>query len=100
VEEDVTEPWDAHADVNRAKDVLAKFKEMEEGFVPLPPKAWKCKSCEFARDSLFKSKQNSEKFKIQYTTPFQGDLPGGRRLQGHAKVSGCFGSCTWPAIVL
>jgi len=49
VEEDVTEPWDADADVNRAKDVLAKFKEMEEGFVPLPPKAWKCKSCEFAK---------------------------------------------------
>jgi CRISPR/Cas system-associated exonuclease Cas4 (RecB family) len=49
VEEDVTETWDADADVNRAKDVLAKFKKMEEGFVPLPPKAWKCKSCEFAK---------------------------------------------------
>jgi len=48
VEEDVTETWDADVDVNRAEDVLAKFKKMEGGLLPLPPKAWKCKSCEFA----------------------------------------------------
>ncbi|GIV86756.1 MAG: hypothetical protein KatS3mg054_0785 [Chloroflexus sp.] len=49
VEEDVTETWDADVDVNRAEDVLAKFKKMERGLLPLPPKAWKCKSCEFAK---------------------------------------------------
>lgn len=47
VEEDATEIWETDVDVNRAEDILAKFKKMEEGFAPLPPKAWKCNSCEF-----------------------------------------------------
>jgi CRISPR/Cas system-associated exonuclease Cas4 (RecB family) len=42
------ETWEVPVDIERAKTVLAKFKEVEMGLTPLPPKAWKCKSCEFA----------------------------------------------------
>lgn len=49
MEEDATETWDTDVDINRAEDILAKFKKVDEGFAPPPPKAWKCKSCEFAK---------------------------------------------------
>lgn len=55
IEEGKTETWDAAVDANRAESVLVKFKEMEMGFIPLPPKAWKCKSCEFAKSCTLRS---------------------------------------------
>ena len=48
VETGEKETWDAPVDIARAKTVLTKFKEVEMGLIPPPPKAWKCKSCEFA----------------------------------------------------
>lgn len=55
IEEGKTETWDTVVDVNKAESVLVKFKEMEMGFIPVPPKAWKCKSCEFAKSCTLRS---------------------------------------------
>lgn len=49
------ETWEAPVDVERAKDVLTKFKEVDIGFIPPPPKDWKCKSCEFAKSCILRS---------------------------------------------
>jgi len=49
LKEDVTETWDSDVDENRVQEVLTMFKKTEEGFAPPPPKAWKCKSCDFGK---------------------------------------------------
>ncbi|MEM1551040.1 MAG: hypothetical protein QXH03_00030 [Candidatus Bathyarchaeia archaeon] len=54
IEEDKTETWDTAVDTIRAESVLVKFKEMEMGFIPTPPRAWKCKSCEFAKSCILR----------------------------------------------
>ena len=48
IEDGKTETWDTMVDTKRAVDTLIKFKKMELGILPPAPKAWKCKSCEFA----------------------------------------------------
>ena len=47
VDEDVIETFDSEIDKNGAEGVLNKFKNVYEGFTPIPPKPWKCKKCEY-----------------------------------------------------
>jgi len=47
VEGGVTKTWEEGVDINHALETLDKFKALNEGAVALPPKKWKCKTCEF-----------------------------------------------------
>lgn len=47
VEEATTETWEDEVDKAKAEEVLNKFKSVDGGINPIPPKKWKCKSCEF-----------------------------------------------------
>lgn len=43
----VTETWENKVDENKAIKVLSEFRKVDEGWIPYPPKAWKCKLCQF-----------------------------------------------------
>jgi len=58
VEENETLTWTLNVDVNNVKSVLEKFKAMDNGTIPPPPKVWKCKSCEFNDICIIKKKKN------------------------------------------
>lgn len=45
--EGAIETWNEAIDVNRVIETLSKFKKMDEGEKPLPPRQWKCGKCEF-----------------------------------------------------
>lgn len=47
VEKDTTKTWTEKVDTKNAEEVLYKFKQLEEGEIPKPPKEWKCKHCKF-----------------------------------------------------
>lgn len=47
VEEATTVTWEEEINRAKAEEVLNKFKSVDEGASPIPPKKWKCKSCEF-----------------------------------------------------
>ncbi|MCK4307370.1 hypothetical protein KAW50_03980 [candidate division WOR-3 bacterium] len=49
VDKMVTETWEEAIDVNHALEILDRFKSMDEGNAPLPPKEWKCKNCKFKK---------------------------------------------------
>lgn len=48
VEENKTETWVCDVDADKAISVLTDFAQVEQGAIPRPPKAWKCKHCEYA----------------------------------------------------
>lgn len=48
VEESVTETWDCDVDMSKAVSALMAFEQVDKGATPRPPKAWKCKHCEYA----------------------------------------------------
>ena len=39
--------WQEEVNTKKAYELLKKFEEIDEGKEPIPPKKWKCKSCEF-----------------------------------------------------
>jgi CRISPR/Cas system-associated exonuclease Cas4 (RecB family) len=45
--EKLIETWENQVDSTIAVEVLRKFKQVEDGWLPPLPKTWKCKSCEF-----------------------------------------------------
>lgn len=47
IEEDLIETWEEHVDRDNALETLKKFKSLDEGEKPRPPKEWKCNKCEF-----------------------------------------------------
>lgn len=49
---DKTETWQEKINKNQAKAILKKFRRVDAGELPLPPKEWKCKRCEFLSNCL------------------------------------------------
>jgi CRISPR/Cas system-associated exonuclease Cas4 (RecB family) len=49
VEGDYTQAWDEAVSEERALKTLNDFERVDKGELAKPPKAWKCKSCEFTR---------------------------------------------------
>jgi CRISPR/Cas system-associated exonuclease Cas4 (RecB family) len=49
MEEDRTETWEEDVDDTNAIQVLSSFERVDKGEKPLPPKEWKCRSCELRR---------------------------------------------------
>jgi len=47
VEEDDTQTWEQAVDKTKVENVLKNFKRVDEGWLPPPPKSWKCNKCEF-----------------------------------------------------
>ena len=47
MEEDNTQAWDEPVSEERALKTLNDFERIDKGELAKPPKAWKCKSCEF-----------------------------------------------------
>jgi len=47
VDEERNETWQERVNKNQAETILGKFRRVDAGELPLPPQAWKCKSCEF-----------------------------------------------------
>ena len=47
IEGNVTETWEEKVDKSRAIETLRRFKKIDEGEKPLPPREWKCRLCEF-----------------------------------------------------
>ena len=47
VKEGKTETWEEDVKKGEALNLLERFKRVDEGETPVPPKKWKCKSCEF-----------------------------------------------------
>jgi len=47
MEEGTTQTWDEPVSEERALETLGKFEKINKGALARPPKAWKCKSCEF-----------------------------------------------------
>lgn len=47
IREDLIETWEEHVDRDNALETLKKFKSLDEGEKPRPPKEWKCNKCEF-----------------------------------------------------
>lgn len=66
VEEGVTKTWEVGVDINNALEILEEFKAIDEGAKPIPPKKWKCKTCEFKercglwRETCLKSPPSSD----------------------------------------
>lgn len=52
--------WELSADLNAAEQTLEKFRAVIDGEVPLPPKAWKCKTCKFTAHCPIKPPQHSQ----------------------------------------
>ena len=46
-EDEKTETWEDNVDRARAEQVLENFSKVDAGWIPPPPKAWKCKKCDF-----------------------------------------------------
>jgi CRISPR/Cas system-associated exonuclease Cas4 (RecB family) len=46
-EKDTIETWEEEVDKTAAIKVLENFRNVDGGWVPPPPKTWKCKRCEF-----------------------------------------------------
>jgi CRISPR/Cas system-associated exonuclease Cas4 (RecB family) len=46
MEENRTETWEEDVDKANAMRMLSSFERVDKGEKPLPPKEWKCKSCE------------------------------------------------------
>jgi len=46
-DEGTTKTWENRIDKTRVVNVIKNFNKVDEGWLPPPPKAWKCKSCEF-----------------------------------------------------
>jgi hypothetical protein len=46
-EEGTTQTWDEPVSEERALETLSEFERIDKGNSARPPKAWKCKSCEF-----------------------------------------------------
>lgn len=44
-----TSTWEERADFLASEQTLCKFRNMVNGELPQPPKAWKCKTCKFAQ---------------------------------------------------
>ena len=49
-EEDVVETFEEEANIENAIETLQKFKDVDEGHTPIPPKEWKCRKCEFREE--------------------------------------------------
>jgi CRISPR/Cas system-associated exonuclease Cas4 (RecB family) len=47
IDENKIETWQEKVNKNKAINTLKKFKALEEGDKPIPPKKWKCKICKF-----------------------------------------------------
>ena len=50
VDSDRTETWQDKLDEKQAENILKKFRAVDAGDAPLPPKGWKCKRCEFRQE--------------------------------------------------
>ncbi len=47
VDGNITKTWEEEVDETNAIKTLEKFRSIDEGAKPIPPKKWKCKSCKF-----------------------------------------------------
>lgn len=54
VEENKKETWEENVDEANAIKTLNSFAKIDNGEKPLPPKEWKCKSCEFYKTKICK----------------------------------------------
>ena len=56
VEEGIIETSESKVDKDEARKVLRNFKKVDDGWMPPPPKPWKCKSCGFQDICKLKAK--------------------------------------------
>ncbi len=49
-EKNEIETWEQKVDKTKVETVLKNFRRVDEGWLPPPPKSWKCNSCEFLTD--------------------------------------------------
>ena len=47
IDKNKTETWQDRVNKKQAETILEKFRRVDAGDLPLPPKEWKCKRCEF-----------------------------------------------------
>lgn len=59
-EDNEIQTFDEPVDTENAEETLHKFKQVEEGKLPKPPKSLKCRKCEFANICPLISKSSRE----------------------------------------